>query len=289
MGDPNPDPVLIVGETGVGKELLAQRMHAVSRRPGAFVPISGGELADGVFHTQLFGHVEGAYTGAGRGAPGAFEQANRGTLFLDELQDWPRQMQHALLRAIAERSILRLRAQRRIDSTCALLFASSISLDALVAADRLVKDLRHRIGYLEVRIPPLVERKVDILVLADHFLQQWAAGRQAPSPRWFDPEATERLLTYRWPGNAREVRSVVAFACVNGIDGERLGIDQLPPCVREAPKEPQSALDRADVAYWALEREGDRRRAAALLGIHPNTLDYRRRSSVFFTRSSLEN
>jgi DNA-binding NtrC family response regulator len=276
MTDPAPEPVLIRGDTGVGKELLAQRMHRQSGRAGAFVPVSGGELVEGVFPTQLFGHVDGAYTGAGRGSPGAFEQADRGTLFLDELQEWPLGPQHALLRAVAERSVQRLRGQRRILATCAMLFASSVPLDELVTGGRLAKDLRHRIGYLEVVLPPLTSRKVDILVLADHFRRRWASQRNNPVAEWFDPLATERLLTYRWPGNAREVERVVAYACVNGVDSGRLGLAHLPPVIQQAPEEPVDACTRAEVAEWALEREGQRRRAAALLGIHPNTLDYRR-------------
>jgi two-component system C4-dicarboxylate transport response regulator DctD len=111
--------VLVRGETGVGKELVANRMHSVSGRPGGFVPVSAGELVDTLFQAQLFGHSDNAYSGAGKGAPGAFEHADRGTLFLDEMQTWAPSSQHALLRAVAERSIQRVRGPRRILTTCA--------------------------------------------------------------------------------------------------------------------------------------------------------------------------
>jgi len=275
----DPEPVLLLGPTGVGKELLARRMHAVSGRPGAFVPVSGGELVEGVFPTQLFGHVDGAYTGAGRGAPGAFEHADRGTLLLDELQLWPAAPQAAVLRAVGERDVQRLRGQRRMAATCALLFASSVPLDRLVGEGRLLLDLRHRIGYFVVEIPPLIERKVDILALANHFLEQRLAARPDQIARQFDAEATERLLTYRWPGNVREVERVVAYAVVHAIGSHRIGLEHLPAPVRQAAVESIDAASRAEIAQWMLEWQGSRRKAAALLGIHPHTLDYRLRKS----------
>ena len=277
MAIPNPEPVLLLGPTGVGKEFVARWMHEASGRPGAFVPVSGGELVDGVFPTQLFGHVDGAYTGAGRGAPGAFEHADRGTLLIDELQLWPSAPQAAVLRAVGERDVQRLRGQRRIAATCAFLFASSVPLDQLVAEDRLLLDLRHRIGYFVIQIPALMERKVDILVLANHFLEQRLDGRPNQVALQFDPEATERLLTYQWPGNVREVERVVAYADVHADGADRVGLEHLPPPIRQAPVEQVDAAMRAEVAQWMLEWQGSRRKAAALLGVHPHTLDYRLR------------
>jgi len=277
MAIPNPEPVLLLGPTGVGKELVARRMHEASGSPGAFIPVSGGELVEGVFPTQLFGHVDGAYTGAGRGAPGAFEHADRGTLFLDELQLWPSAPQAAVLRAVGERDVQRLRGQRRIAATCAFLFASSVPLDQLVVEGRLLLDLRHRIGYFVIEIPPLIERKVDILVLANHFLELRLADRPNQVGLQFDPDATERLLTYRWPGNVREVERVVAYAEVHAEGADRIGMEHLPSPIREASVEWVDAATRAEVAQWMLEWQGSRRKAAALLGIHPHTLDYRLR------------
>lgn len=275
MAVANPEPVLLLGPTGVGKELVARHMHEASGRPGAFVPVSGGELVEGVFSTQLFGHVDGAYTGAGRGAPGAFEHADRGTLLLDELQLWPPAPQAALLRAVGERDVQRLRGRGRLEATCALLVASSVPLDQLVAEGRLLLDLRERIGFFVVEIPPLIERKIDILVLANHFLEQRLAARPDQGALHFDPEASERLLTYRWPGNVREVERVVAYAEVHADGADRVGVAHLPPPIRQAPVESVDAATRAEVAQWMLEWQGTRRKAAALLGIHPHTLDYR--------------
>lgn len=277
MGDPDPEPVLIRGDTGVGKELVANRMHGVSGRPGGFIPVSAGELVDTLFHAQLFGHTDNAYTGAGKAAPGAFEHAAHGTLFLDELQTMRPDSQHALLRAIAERSVQRVRGVRRILTTCALLFASSVPMEELEGEGRLLKDLRHRIGYFEVYIPPLAERRVDIIVLAQHFLELRQARGVEGIPRRFSKEAVERLLTYRWPGNAREVERVVAFACIHGLGEECITLGDLPDPIVRAAEEAVDRATRADLAGWALEHGGNRARAAGLLGIHPNTLDNHKR------------
>lgn len=290
-----PDAVLLLGETGVGKGLVARLMHALSGRSGEFVGMSGGQLVDSLLHSQLFGHVKGAFTGAERAVAGAFERARGGTALLDELQLWPLAAQSAVLQAVDEGLMLRLGAERYMQVPCRLLFASNRPLDELESEGRLLKDLRYRIGDFTVEIPPLRERRVDVAALAYFFLDQrrLAAGAAAGIPVLFEASALHRLVTFDWPGNARQLKGAVAYAFVHaaweaeGNGAGRIEDRHLPPYLSAGPRRMMDAATRAEVTEWALERVGgERRAAAAMLGVHPNTIDNRRKRIVATTPPS---
>ncbi len=274
------DPVLLLGPTGVGKGLVARLMHQASGRPGAFVALSGGQLVESLLHSQLFGHERGAFTGADRRVAGAFERARGGTLLVDELQLMPQSAQGALLQPTGEGDLLPLGAERDTKVTARLLFACNRPLGDLEAEGRLLPDLRYRLFDFVIEIPPLVERQVDIVVLAHHFLDRTRAGAPARTPAMFDPEAIDRLLEFHWPGNVRQLKGVVAYACVHAAGEEQIATRHLPPYLSGGPCR-QGVVDvtvRSQLTEWALKRAGgDRRAAARLLGVHPNTIDYRRK------------
>ena len=277
-------PVLFVGPTGVGKSTLARLQHAWSGRPGMLVAVTGGELVDSLFHNQLFGHEKGSYTGATDQAPGAFECAAGGTLLLDELQHWSRDKQAAVLAAVEEHRVTRVGGRRALPVTCRVVFASTLPLDQLVREERLLPDLRYRIGELVVELPSLAERRVDVAALAYHFLDREHPGDAVAGPVTFDPEAFQRLLLYDWPGNVRELERVVQYAVVRAAGATRICTEHLPArFTRSATRwEELSAPDRDALMAWALERaRGRRLDAARILGVHPNTVDkYRARGGM---------
>jgi DNA-binding NtrC family response regulator len=270
---PSLHPMLFVGPTGVGKTTLARLVHAWSGQAGEFVSVAGGELIDSLFHNQLFGHERGAYTGANDQAPGAFERAAGGTLLLDELQHWSREKQAAVLAAIEERRVTRVGGRRTLPVTCRLVFASTLPLDELVKEERLLPDLRYRIGELGVELPGLAQRRVDVAALAYHFLERERDGTPAGA---FDGEAFQRLLLYDWPGNVRELERVVQYGVVRAPLEAPISVEHLPGRFTRPTGswEALGAADRVPLMAWALERTGGRRIAAAsILGVHANTVD----------------
>jgi DNA-binding NtrC family response regulator len=277
-------PILLLGPTGVGKGLLAKLLHRMSGRPGDFVVRTGGQLVDSLFHSQLFGSRRGAFTGADRDVPGAFEQANTGTLFLDELPLWSLAAQSAVLRVVDERVVLPVGARGELGVTCGMVFASSRPLDELVGEQRLLPDLRYRIRDFAIEIAPLAARRGDIAELAYHFLgaqRARAPGGGHPAPVLFSSEALARLLVYEWPGNVRQLEGAVAFGCVHARGAERIEECHLPQYLRTGPAVSFTDLNaplRRQLVAWARQRaQGRRREAAALLGVHPGTVDYHRR------------
>jgi DNA-binding NtrC family response regulator len=282
---PLPRPILLVGQSGVGKGLLARFIHVQSGRAGDFVAVVGGELSESLLHDQLAGHEAGAFTGAQRRVRGAFERAHKGTLFLDELPLWSHAAQSAVLRAVDERLITRLGGERELPLDCRVVLASNQSLDALVSSGRLMSDLRWRIGEFVIEIPPLAGRAVDVAALSYYFLDEVRAELGRPGPVLFDPGALERLVTYHWPGNVRQLRGVVEWSwTLATIDAaERIGLTHLPASVLrdEAPRVPLNSGTRHALSRWAYDRAGRSRKAAAqLLGLHPNTIDNHRRAAT---------
>jgi DNA-binding NtrC family response regulator len=233
-------------------------------------------------HDQLVGHEPGAFTGAHGRLIGAFERARNGTLFLDELALWSQAAQSAVLRAVDEAVITRLGGERELSLNCRLLFASNRPVEQLVDEGRLLADLRWRIRDFVIEVPPLADRFVDIAAHSYQFLDEAAVEFGGRGPMWIATDALERLLRYAWPGNVRQLRSVVEWGWVQAAtDGaERIQITHLPAYVVHDTARPLM-LDRAarrDLSIWAFERAGhNRKRAAQLLGIHPNTIDHRRR------------
>jgi DNA-binding NtrC family response regulator len=208
-------PVLIEGETGTGKELVARAIHLRSRhREGPFVAENCAAIASSVMESELFGHVRGAFTGAERDKAGLIEMAVGGSLFLDEVADMSEDLQKKLLRAIQERTIRRVGGSEPIPVDVRVIAASNRTLEDLVATGRFREDLYFRLNVLRVTLPPLRERTEDIVLLAEGFLAEIAA--RGGHPRKLSRDAVSRLLAYAWPGNVRELRNVMERAAALG-------------------------------------------------------------------------
>jgi two-component system nitrogen regulation response regulator NtrX len=211
---PTDVPVLITGDNGTGKELVARQLHGQSRRAARpFVAINCASIPEDLVESELFGHEKGAFTGAVAARAGSFEQADGGTLFLDEVGDMPLPMQAKLLRALQERTVQRLGAQQTRTVDVRVVAATNQDLGALVEAKAFREDLFYRLHVVRVHLPPLRERREDIAGLAHHFLQA-AAARNALPPRKLSKKAVAWLETQPWPGNVRQLKNVIEGAAV---------------------------------------------------------------------------
>ena len=273
---PLPRAIALVGETGVGKRLIARFIHTHSGRAGPFVTVQGGEVSDSM-QPPLTGDDRRA-SGPGQARLRAtFERAQNGTLFLVDLPLWPRAAQSAVLRVVEEGTLA--------PPTSRLIVASQYGLDELVDDGRLLPAFRWWIGDFIIAMPPLRGRFVDIAALAYHFLDRARAEFGGSVPMVLEPEALDRLLTYRWPGNVRQLRGAVEWswvqAAASAVDRIRV-IDLPPPVVRDDAAAFAVDLEaRRELSRWAFERAGgDRKRAAQLLGVHPNTIDNHRRAAA---------
>jgi transcriptional regulator with PAS, ATPase and Fis domain len=228
-------PVLILGESGTGKELIAQAIHAESPRAGRpFVAVNCGALPRELVESELFGYVSGAFTGARReGQAGKFEAAQGGTIFLDEIDSMPMEAQAKLLRVVETREVVRLGSSRTVALDVAIMAASVQDLRRLVEEGAFRLDLFHRLSVVEIVMPPLRERRGDILLLAGVFLDQERAalGRE---PLTFSPECAQRILAYHWPGNIRELQNLCARLAMTA-GGREIRVEELPPQLREGP------------------------------------------------------
>ena len=205
--------VLVVGETGTGKEIIARHVHALSSRAGGpFAGVNCGAFPETLVESELFGHEAGAFTGSQGARAGWFETAHKGTLFLDEIGDLPLAAQVKMLRVLQEREVVRVGGRKPIKVDVRLVAATNVDLEAAVAAGRFRADLFYRIKVITVRIPPLRERRGDILPLADHFLELYA--KRLGVKREFSDDAEHALLAYPWPGNIRELENVVHRAAL---------------------------------------------------------------------------
>lgn len=283
--------VLIEGETGTGKEMVAQAIHHASeRRKGPFIAANCAGLTESILGSQLFGHVKGAFTGAIADREGLFEAATGGTLLLDEIGDVAAPVQAALLRALQEKEITRLGETRPRKVDVRILAATNRNLQQLVKDGKFREDLLYRLRSARVRVPPLRERRGDISLLVGTFLaeQRVTAGKLVTA---VSQEAMDRLTHYDWPGNVRELRSAIEHAVMN-CRGTRIGIADLPPELLEADLSPQTSVvggivSERDRIMSALERTaGNRVRAARLLGIGRATL-YRRLAEFKITERDI--
>ncbi|HNV89484.1 MAG TPA: sigma 54-interacting transcriptional regulator [Thauera aminoaromatica] len=216
---PTEANVLIIGETGTGKELVARHIHAQSGRSGPFVAVNCGAFSDNLVEAELFGHEAGAFTGAQQARAGWFEAANGGTLFLDEVGDLPLAMQVKLLRVLQERQVVRLGSRKPIPVDVRLVAATNVNLEKAVQAGHFRLDLYYRLNVAPVELPPLRERPGDILPLVEYFIDFYRQRLDIPTPR-LSQEAAAELVAYHWPGNIRELENVVHFAlivCQNGV------------------------------------------------------------------------
>jgi formate hydrogenlyase transcriptional activator len=211
---PTESTVLILGETGTGKELMARVIHDRSpRRTKPFVKLSCAAIPTGLLESELFGHEKGAFTGAIERRIGRFEQANGGTIFLDEVGEIPLDLQTKLLRVLQEREFERLGSARTLRSDVRLIAATNRDLVAAVEAQRFRIDLFYRLNVFPIHLPPLRERTVDIPQLVRHFVDHFARRMRRPIDR-IPPESMEALTRYRWPGNIRELQNVIERAVI---------------------------------------------------------------------------
>jgi len=209
---PSEATVLVVGETGTGKEIAARHLHSLSPRASRpFVAVNCGALSETLVDSELFGHDRGAFTGATSAREGWFAAAQGGTLFLDEIGDLPLGIQVKLLRVLQEREIVRLGSRQATAIDVRVVAATNVDLRAAVAAGRFREDLYYRLNVATLRLSPLRERPGDIPLLAEHFLDVYGA-RMATGPIELTPEARVRLLAHPWPGNVRELENVLHHA-----------------------------------------------------------------------------
>jgi two-component system, NtrC family, response regulator GlrR len=205
--------VLIRGDSGTGKELLAQALHQASRRAGrSFVAVNCSAIPETLLESELFGHVKGAFTGATKDRAGLFQAADGGTLLLDEIGDMPGPLQVKLLRVLQERAVRPLGANRAVPIDVRVLSATHRDLESLLADGSFREDLFYRLNVVTLRLPPLAERREDIPLLAEHFLRQLAA-KHGRTIHGFAPEALRALATAAWPGNVRQLHNVVEQVC----------------------------------------------------------------------------
>jgi DNA-binding NtrC family response regulator len=223
--------ILILGETGVGKERLARALHDEGPRSAApFIAINCGALTEGLLESELFGHEEGAFTGATRSRRGFFELAHLGTLFLDEIGELPHHLQVKLLRALQDREIRRVGGEHTVPVDVRLIAATNRPLEADVASKRFRADLYYRLAVVTLTIPPLRERRDDIEVLARAYLESFRRHLGRPAER-FSPEALDALVRHEWPGNVRELMNVIERAVLL-CPAPEIGLAELPEPVR---------------------------------------------------------
>lgn len=271
--------VLLRGESGSGKELVARAIHALSpRRTGPFRAINCAALSPTLLESELFGHVRGAFTGAVRDHQGIFAQAHGGTLFLDEVADVPLDLQAKLLRVLEDHTIVPVGASRPLTVDVRLVSATHKALRREVEAGRFRNDLRYRIRVVPLFLPPLRQRTGDVEGLLWHFIDRFNAEGMGPI-EGVARDALHALLAYPWPGNVRELRNVVEHAFA--VDEDRvLDVDDLTPELRGepppeealAPLSPIEASERERILAAMLEHRGKRMLVARALGISRTTL-----------------
>jgi two-component system response regulator AtoC len=236
--------LLVTGETGTGKDLLAEAVHAASRRAKfPFVKVNCGALPESLLESELFGHARGAFTGAHADKPGMFRLAQGGTIFLTEIGDLPLQLQVKLLTALDDRAFYPLGSSKRVEVDVRVVAGTHRDLAALVAEGRFRQDLFFRLNVLNVRLPPLREREGDVRLLADHFLAQ-LSKRLGKSIEGFSPQAQVVIDRYAYPGNVRELRNIVEYAASVCRDG-RIRPEHLPDYLVKgtAPRAPEGARE----------------------------------------------
>jgi PAS domain S-box-containing protein len=269
-------PVHLFGETGTGKELVANAIHNESRRGGApFVPINCGALPEGLIESELFGHVKGAFSGAIRDKKGRFELADGGTVFLDEVAELSKPLQVKLLRFLQEGTFEKVGGERTVDVNVRVISATNKDLKKEVQGNNFREDLFYRLNVIPIHIPPLRDRKNDIALLVDHFLKQVAERSGHPVPR-FSASALSVMMDYSWPGNVRELQNAVQFAIVRCKD-KAITQNDLPLELRQLQnpglrRGPIKKLDSQAVQDALNKTGGNKARAARELGVGRATL-----------------
>ena len=271
--------VLILGESGTGKELVARAVHLSSpRRDRPFVPVDCSAITPTLIESELFGYVKGAFTGAMQSKQGLLEAANNGTLFLDEIGEMPLDMQAKLLRALQEREVKPVGATERRQIDVRIIAATNRDLEAAIKSGAFRQDLYFRLNVVQVKLPPLRERKTDIPLLVASFLERYAAP-EGPVAE-ISEEAMRTFMAYDWPGNVRELENAVARAVAH-TSGPLIHVGDLPSSLHYPPVEkaavkdeilPLEELERRAIVRTLRETNGDKATAAKLLGIGKTTL-----------------
>jgi transcriptional regulator with GAF, ATPase, and Fis domain len=306
---PADTSVLLLGETGTGKELVARAIHDQSRRAARpFVPINCAALPESLVESELFGYEKGAFTGALGRKAGKFELAHLGTIFLDEIGDLPVPAQAKLLRVLQEREVQRIGGVTPVPVDVRLIAATNQDLELSMSAGRFRADLFYRLSVFPIRLPPLRDRRDDIAQLVSLFVARFADQQHKPAPK-VTPAAMERLLAYDWPGNVRELQNVIERAVIltRGVSIEpsaitlstpptatghatvetRISATQDSPCpnvIRFSDAERRAIVRALERAGWRVSGTGG---AAEVLGLKPTTLHAKmkklgiRRPSVF--------
>jgi len=271
-------PILIQGDSGTGKEMVANALHQLSpRSSGPFVPVNCGALPEGTLESELFGHVKGAFTGAIHDRKGRFSLADGGTIFLDEVGEISPAMQVKLLRVLQDRWFVPVGGERALKTDVRVICATNVDLKRLTQQGLFREDLFYRLAVVPISIPPLRERKNDIPLLVEHFLERYA-GDTSRRVKRVTPEALAVLVGYSWPGNVRELGNAIQYAMIK-CHGDALDVRHLPPEILAGAAAPERArpgrrqkLDEARVADGLRRAGGNRAEAARLLDVSRTTL-----------------
>ena len=287
LAAPSKSNILILGDSGTGKELVAKAVHNHSKRKdGPFVTVNSGSMPSDLLESNLFGHVKGAFTGAISNKKGLFELANGGSIFFDEIGNIPMETQAKLLRVMQEREFMRLGGIETTRADVRIIAATNANLEERVEQEAFREDLYYRLNVITIQVPALRRRADDIPLIAQYFLEKYASENDKPLET-IDPDALALLMDYHWPGNVRELENAIERAVVLSV-GDRLEVDLLPATLRE-PAEftmPSASVPTNGVSFkeaiGAYERQlivkalkasgGVQRRAAELLKVKPTTL-----------------
>ncbi len=284
---PTDSTVLLGGESGTGKEVLARYIHDASlRNEGSFLSINCGALPETLLESELFGHVKGSFTGAVRDKQGLFAAARGGTFFLDEVGEMPASLQVKLLRVLQQREVIPVGATEALPVDVRIIAATNRELEEEVRRGNFRSDLYYRLNVLAMDLPPLRDRRDDLLLLIDHFLTEMAAER-GMEVKALSAEALDAVMVYEWPGNVRELQNALEHATVL-TKGTLIEPQHLPERITRQKKEPLVAeraqpnpqldlIERAYIMFVLQSEGGNKTRAAEALGIDPSTL-YRKLS-----------
>ena len=269
--------VMLTGETGTGKELVAETVHSLSRRhKEPFLPINCGAVSPNLIESELFGHERGSFTGADRLHRGYYERAHRGTLFLDEITEMPAELQVKLLRVLESGKVTRIGGNESLTSDVRVIAATNRKPEDAVAKGKLREDLLYRLNVFPIPLPPLCDRREDVDLLAEHFLA--LLNKEHDTSKEFTRPALNRLRSHNWPGNVRELKNLVHRAFILAED--HIGLDCLPLGVQESAGSSLNLkvgtslgeAERRLILATLEEAEGDKKKAAEVLGISLKTL-----------------
>ncbi len=268
---PTETSILLEGETGVGKEMVARLVHKLSpRKDGAFVPVNCAAIPEGLLESELFGYEKGAFTGAQTEKPGIFEEADGGTLFLDEVTELPLPLQAKLLRFLQDGSFRRLGGRKQMHSSVRVISATNRNIRELTAQARFREDLLWRLDVIHIKIPPLRERREDILPLANFFLERFSK-RDKKKISGFTPSAIKKLESSSFPGNIRQLANAIEYAVATSR-GDAITEEDLPPLERGAENRSLKEIEKQHIEHILRLCSYNISKAAEILGIHRNTL-----------------